>query len=88
MNDEIRYFFIRRPVLAGVISIVITLLGAFAMIRLPINRQALHDFVAGNETSGRLRMPLISLHTTGDGQVPIEQARRLREANRDRLVGA
>ena len=35
---EIRYFFIRRPVLAGVISIVITLLGAFAMSRLPINR--------------------------------------------------
>ncbi|HEV8599415.1 MAG TPA: multidrug efflux RND transporter permease subunit [Gemmatimonadales bacterium] len=36
--EEVRYFFIRRPVLAGVISIVITLLGAFAMIRLPINR--------------------------------------------------
>jgi multidrug efflux pump len=36
--QEVRYFFIRRPVLAGVISIVITLLGAFAMIRLPINR--------------------------------------------------
>jgi len=36
--DQIRYFFIRRPVLAGVISIVITLLGAFALLRLPINR--------------------------------------------------
>jgi hydrophobe/amphiphile efflux-1 (HAE1) family protein len=36
--SEIRYFFIRRPVLAGVISIVITLLGAFAMIRLPVER--------------------------------------------------
>ena len=36
--EEVRYFFIRRPVLAGVISIVITLLGAFAMIRLPISR--------------------------------------------------
>src|SRR6185369_9458823 len=35
---EIRYFFIRRPVLAAVISIVITLLGGFALIRLPINR--------------------------------------------------
>jgi hydrophobe/amphiphile efflux-1 (HAE1) family protein len=34
----IRYFFIRRPVLAAVISVVITLLGAFALIRLPINR--------------------------------------------------
>ncbi len=37
-TGEIRYFFIRRPVLAGVISIVITLLGAFALLRLPINR--------------------------------------------------
>jgi multidrug efflux pump subunit AcrB len=37
-SPEIRYFFIRRPVLAGVISIVITLLGAFAMIRLPVER--------------------------------------------------
>ena len=36
--QEVRYLFIRRPVLAGVISIVITLLGAFAMLRLPINR--------------------------------------------------
>ncbi|HEU5217386.1 MAG TPA: efflux RND transporter permease subunit, partial [Gemmatimonadales bacterium] len=35
---QVRYFFIRRPVLAGVISIVITLLGAFALLRLPINR--------------------------------------------------
>ncbi|HTO72686.1 MAG TPA: multidrug efflux RND transporter permease subunit [Gemmatimonadales bacterium] len=32
------YFFIRRPVFAGVISIVITLLGAFALKSLPINR--------------------------------------------------
>jgi multidrug efflux pump len=35
---QIRYFFIRRPVLAGVISVVITLLGAFALLRLPVNR--------------------------------------------------
>jgi len=35
---EVRYFFIRRPVLAGVVSIVITLLGAFALLRLPVNR--------------------------------------------------
>ena len=34
---EVRYLFIRRPVLAGVISIAIALLGAFAMVRLPIN---------------------------------------------------
>jgi len=35
---EIRYFFIRRPVLAGVISIVITLLGGFAIRLLPLSR--------------------------------------------------
>ncbi len=35
---EVRYFFIRRPVLAIVLSIVITLLGAFAIRLLPISR--------------------------------------------------
>jgi hydrophobe/amphiphile efflux-1 (HAE1) family protein len=35
---EVRYFFIRRPVLASVISIVITLLGVFAIRLLPIAR--------------------------------------------------
>ena len=35
---EIKYFFIRRPVLAGVISIVITLLGLFAIRLLPVSR--------------------------------------------------
>ena len=35
---EVRYFFIRRPVLASVISIVITLLGIFAIRLLPIAR--------------------------------------------------
>src|SRR5205823_13944797 len=34
----VRYFFIRRPVLASVISIVITLLGLFAIRLLPIAR--------------------------------------------------
>jgi hydrophobe/amphiphile efflux-1 (HAE1) family protein len=32
------YLFVRRPVLAGVISIVIALLGFFAMLTLPVNR--------------------------------------------------
>jgi multidrug efflux pump len=36
--EEIRYFFIRRPVLAVVISIVITLLGVFAIRLLPLSR--------------------------------------------------
>ncbi|HEX4600705.1 MAG TPA: multidrug efflux RND transporter permease subunit [Gemmatimonadales bacterium] len=37
-SPEIRYFFIRRPVLAAVISIVITLLGLFAIRLLPVSR--------------------------------------------------
>ena len=37
-TEEVRYFFIRRPVLAAVISIVITLLGLFAIRLLPIAR--------------------------------------------------
>ena len=37
-EERIRYLFIRRPVLAAVISMVITLLGGFAMLRLPIAR--------------------------------------------------
>ena len=36
--DGARYFFIRRPVFASVISIVITLLGVFAIRLLPIAR--------------------------------------------------
>ena len=37
-QPEVSYFFIRRPVLAAVISIVITLLGVFAIRLLPISR--------------------------------------------------
>ncbi|HSB55017.1 MAG TPA: multidrug efflux RND transporter permease subunit [Gemmatimonadales bacterium] len=40
-STEIRYFFIRRPVLAAVLSIVVTLLGLFALLRLPVNRYPL-----------------------------------------------
>ncbi len=35
---EKEYFFVRRPVLAAVISIVIVLLGLFAMMSMPLNR--------------------------------------------------
>jgi multidrug efflux pump len=40
MSDtpEIRYLFIRRPIFAAVISIVIVLLGVFALTTLPVNR--------------------------------------------------
>jgi len=43
MSDppQIKYLFIRRPIFAGVISIVIVLLGAFALYTLPINRYPL-----------------------------------------------
>ena len=37
-NASRDYFFVRRPVLAMVISIVITLLGGFALFTLPVNR--------------------------------------------------
>jgi pimeloyl-ACP methyl ester carboxylesterase len=49
-----------------------------AVVRLRTNDELLAGFVAGNETTGRLQLPLLTLHTTGDGQVPIEQARILR----------
>ncbi|HUR96276.1 MAG TPA: multidrug efflux RND transporter permease subunit [Gemmatimonadales bacterium] len=37
-GTDIGYFFIRRPVLAAVISIVIVLLGGFALMQLPVSR--------------------------------------------------
>ena len=37
-GDEVHYFFIRRPVLAIVISIIVTILGLFAIRLLPISR--------------------------------------------------
>jgi hydrophobe/amphiphile efflux-1 (HAE1) family protein len=38
LEGEVHYFFIRRPVLAIVISVIITLLGVFAIRLLPISR--------------------------------------------------
>ncbi len=37
-QPELKYYFVKRPVMAAVISIVITLLGLFALQRLPVNR--------------------------------------------------
>ncbi|MBX6332082.1 MAG: multidrug efflux RND transporter permease subunit [Gemmatimonadaceae bacterium] len=37
-TEAIRYFFIRRPIFAAVISIVIVLVGLFALVHLPVNR--------------------------------------------------
>jgi hydrophobe/amphiphile efflux-1 (HAE1) family protein len=40
-TEEVKYLFIRRPIFAAVISIVVVLLGAFALTTLPINRYPL-----------------------------------------------
>ncbi|HEY3187982.1 MAG TPA: hypothetical protein VGJ70_10930, partial [Solirubrobacteraceae bacterium] len=60
------------------------------VLRLRTNDELLRGFLAGNETTGNVRMPLLTLHSTGDGQVPIEQARILRRrvaaAGRSRLL--
>lgn len=50
-----------------------------AVIRIPTNAALLRAFVQGNDITGKLQMPLLTLHTTGDGQVPIGQARILRQ---------
>jgi pimeloyl-ACP methyl ester carboxylesterase len=62
-----------------------------AVVRVRPNDELVRTFVEGNETTGNLQMPLLTLHTTGDGQVPIEQARILRRrvdaaGKRDQLV--
>jgi pimeloyl-ACP methyl ester carboxylesterase len=46
-----------------------------SVLRLHTNDELLRAFVEGNEVSGDLQVPLLTLHSTGDGQVPIEQAR-------------
>jgi hypothetical protein len=62
-----------------------------AVIRLPINDELLHRFLDGNDTPGDLQVPVLSVHSTGDGQVPIEHARILQRnvdaaGKSDRLV--
>jgi pimeloyl-ACP methyl ester carboxylesterase len=61
-----------------------------AVIRLRTNDEFRRGFLEGNETTGNLRMPLLTLHTTGDGQVPIEQARiygrKVKAAGKDDLI--
>jgi hypothetical protein len=48
-------------------------------IHLPTNDALLRVFTDGMEVTGNLQMPLVTLHTTGDGQVPINQAQILRQ---------
>src|SRR5829696_525481 len=62
-----------------------------AAIVLRTNDDRLQAYVADNEATGRLRVPLLTMHTTGDGQVPIEEARILQRrvdgaGQRDLLV--
>jgi dienelactone hydrolase len=49
-----------------------------AAVRFSVNEELLREFTAGEDTTGELQTPLLALYTTGDGQVPIEQARILR----------
>lgn len=48
-----------------------------SVVRLPLNEDVHRAFVEGADATGLLRLPMLTLHTTGDGQVPIEQARIL-----------
>jgi pimeloyl-ACP methyl ester carboxylesterase len=48
------------------------------VIRLRTNDELLRSFLDGNETTGNIQMPMVTIHSTGDGQVPIEQAQILR----------
>jgi pimeloyl-ACP methyl ester carboxylesterase len=47
-------------------------------LRLRTDDDLLAKLVAGNDLTGEVRVPLLTMHTTGDGEVPIEQARILR----------
>ncbi len=47
-------------------------------LHIQTNDEAFRQFTAGMEVTGDLRMPLLTMHTTGDGQSPIGQAVELR----------
>jgi alpha-beta hydrolase superfamily lysophospholipase len=63
-----------------------------AAIRLRTNAALRRAFLAGNEMHGQLAMPLLTLHSTGDGQVPIGQLgllrRLVRAAGKQRLLAS
>src|SRR5206468_12360089 len=46
----------------------------------PAGHTQLDAFNAGNEITGNLQIPLLTMHTTGDWQVPIDQEQTLRRA--------
>jgi len=61
-----------------------------AAIRLSVNEELLDTFLEGYQTTGQLQIPMLTMHTTGDGQVPFYQAqllrRRVDEAGRSDLL--
>jgi pimeloyl-ACP methyl ester carboxylesterase len=61
-----------------------------SVIRFRTNDEARQAFLEGSETTGNVQMPLLTLHSTGDGQVPIDQARiyrrKVEEAGKDDRV--
>jgi pimeloyl-ACP methyl ester carboxylesterase len=48
--------------------------------RSPATEEQVTSFISGNEITGELAMPMLTLHTTGDWQVPIDQQQMLRRA--------
>jgi pimeloyl-ACP methyl ester carboxylesterase len=48
--------------------------------RAPATAEQIANFNDGNEITGNLRMPMITIHTSGDWQVPIDQQQILRRA--------
>ncbi len=74
-EPEIRYFFIRRPVLATVVSIVITLLGAFAITLLPVSRYP------------QITPPSIRISTNYPGASSVDVAQSVASPIEDQLAG-
>src|ERR1700733_14061180 len=74
-EPEIRYFFIRRPVLATVVSIVITLLGAFAITLLPVSRYP------------QITPPSIRITTNFPGASSVDVAQSVAAPIEDQLAG-
>jgi pimeloyl-ACP methyl ester carboxylesterase len=48
--------------------------------KLPAEADTIANFLEGNEISGDLQIPLLTMHTTGDWQVPIDQQQLLKKA--------
>ncbi len=46
----------------------------------PASDETLTNFIEGNGITGALRIPMITMHTTGDWQVPVDQQQVLRRA--------